>query len=102
VKTNVDASFVPATGCVGMGVVARDSAGRIKLTAVEAEALACVEGISPVVPGSDYPGIGLCENSASVLEQELEQIRDQLHYSRGQGTITTLGGVEDSQGKEGL
>ncbi|RLN35955.1 hypothetical protein C2845_PM03G35050 [Panicum miliaceum] len=55
VKINVDASFVAATGCAGTGVVARDSTGKIKLTAwralfncssaVEAEAQACVEGI---------------------------------------------------------
>jgi len=33
VKLNVDASFVAATGCAGTGVVARDSTGKIKLTA---------------------------------------------------------------------
>jgi hypothetical protein len=55
VKINVDASSVPETGCAGTSVVPRDNAGRIKLTAwqalfncasaVEAEALACVDGI---------------------------------------------------------
>jgi hypothetical protein len=54
IKVNVDASFVGATECTGAGVVARDSEGRVILTAwrahncasvAEAEALACVQGV---------------------------------------------------------
>ncbi|KAF8650478.1 hypothetical protein HU200_063843 [Digitaria exilis] len=53
-KINVDGSFVESTGDAGVGVVARDSAGKVVFTAwrvlfrcasaAEAEARACVEG----------------------------------------------------------
>jgi len=92
VKLNVDASFVAATGCAGTGVVARDSTGKIKLTAwralfncssaVEAEAHACVEGIrlasqwchGPIILESDCARVVQALSSKSVDRSEISFI----------------------------
>ena len=44
-----------------------------------------------------HPRIGLRQSCASSHEQEFGQTKNRLCHSRGHGTITTLGGAEDSQ-----
>jgi ribonuclease HI len=89
VKINVDASFVLATGCAGAGVVARDSAGKGQAdglasffncaSAVEAKAMACLEGIrlasqwylqGPIILESDCARVVQALSSKSWTDQK--------------------------------
>ena len=114
VKINVDALFIAETGRAGAGIIGRDSAGMIKFTAwralfhcgsaVEAEALACVEGVRLASQWCQEP---------IVLESDCERVVQALlnkHTDRSEigfiaeckelAQLLVPGGMEGSTGEE--
>ena len=83
-KCNVDGSFVSQSGEAGVGVVVRDSEGQVILTAwrvifrcqdaVEAEALACLEGLR--LAAQWVQGSIILESDCAQVIQAMQQKED--------------------------
>ena len=83
-KCNVDGSFVSQSGEAGVGVVIRDSEGQVILTAwrvifrcqdaVEAEALACLEGLR--LAAQWVQGSIILESDCTRVIQAMQQKED--------------------------
>jgi ribonuclease HI len=83
-KCNVDGSFVSQSGEAGVGVVVRDSEGQVILTAwrvifrcqdaVEAEALACLEGLR--LAAQWVQGSIILESDCARVIQAMQQKED--------------------------